>query len=237
MLSSISGVIGNATQAAYAAGSTFMDSFSAYRNSLGLPAVTLDLGVITGIGYLAANKELSEGMERQGFEGTNEKKLMALIKSAIVDPRREGVLAQTITGLGNWKQGVSLGNFDAPLFAHFRRQALGSGDSRREVSTADNIRQDLRQCKTIDDAAANICAALIGKLAARLSTPVENIDPSKTMSEYGVDSLVAVEVRNWIAKEIESMMPILELLANHSLLQLSARIAQRSKLVSVAADD
>jgi len=232
MLSSVSGVIGNATQAPYAAGSTFMDAFSTYRNSLGLPSVTLDLGVITGIGYLAENKELSEGMERQGFEGTNETKLMALIQSAITEPRREGVLSQTVTGLGTWKEGVSLGNFDQPLFAQFRRQALSSNEG--EGNSADSIRDDLRSCKTMDDAANKVCAALIDKLAARLSTPVENISSSKAMSEYGVDSLVAVEMRNWIAKEMESTIPILELLANSSLLQLAGKIAQRSKLVTVA---
>src|ERR1700712_5217481 len=79
MLSSVSGIVGNATQAAYAAGSTFMDAFATYRNSLRLPAVTIDLGVILGVGYLANNKELTQAMERQGFEGTNEKLLMALI--------------------------------------------------------------------------------------------------------------------------------------------------------------
>lgn len=30
--------------------------------------------------------------------------------------------SQIITGLGVWKEGQSLGNFDAPLFAHFRRR-------------------------------------------------------------------------------------------------------------------
>nr|ASK38717.1 polyketide synthase [Paecilomyces divaricatus] len=236
MLSSISGVIGNATQAAYAAGSTFLGAFAQYRSSLGLPAVTLDLGVITGIGYLSEHEELLQGMQRQGFEGTNEQTLMALIRSAIVSPRRTGSQAEIVTGLGTWREGVSLGNFDQPLFAHFRRQALGLRDATAE-GPGTSVRESLRGCKTLDDAVALVCAALIDRLASRLNTPVDNIDSQRAMSEYGVDSLVAVEMRNWIGKEMESTMPILELLANQSISQLSEKIAQRSKVVAVSGSE
>jgi hypothetical protein len=64
MLSSISGVIGNATQSAYAVGCAFKDSFAAYRNTLGLPAGSLDLGTVTSVGYLEENKRLAERMAK-----------------------------------------------------------------------------------------------------------------------------------------------------------------------------
>src|SRR5437867_2365710 len=79
MLSSTSGLIGNASQAAYAASSTFLDSFALYRRAHGLAAATIDLGVITDIGYVAENENLARALERQGFEGTSPKELMALL--------------------------------------------------------------------------------------------------------------------------------------------------------------
>nr|QTE76000.1 ScyPKS [Scytalidium album] len=232
MLSSISGIIGNAAQAAYAAGSTFMDAFATYRNSLDLPAITIDLGVITEVGYLAeTNKELAAGMQRQGFEGTNKEKLLALIQSAIADPKREGRLSQVVTGLGMWKEGESLATFDLPVFNHFRRQAL-----KKENGAADagaRVRDTLKVAKTLEEAADKICAALIDKISSRSNIPVDNISQDNPMSDYGIDSLVAVEMRNWIVREMDSTMPILELLANQSLQQLSAKIAQRSRLVDL----
>ena len=233
MLSSISGVIGNATQAAYAAGSTFLDAFAAYRNSLGVPAVTLDLGVITGTGYLAENKELAQGMERQGFEGTNERKLMALIQSAIAQPQKQGPVAQTVTGLGTWKPDVSLNYFDSPLFAHFRRRALQSNGGTRSSGSLGQVGDALRHVKTLEEAIDRICTALIDKIASRSSILAENISSSKPVTDYGIDSLVAVELRNWITREMDSTIPILELLANQSILQLSAKIAQKSLLVTL----
>ena len=230
MLSSISGVIGNATQGAYAAGSTFLDAFAEYRSSLGLPTVTLDLGVITGVGYLSQHDELLEGMQRQGFEGTNEETLLALIRFGITNPCRSGGSPHVVTGLGTWSQDASLGNFELPLFAHFRRQALGL-HSNAVQGAGESVRESLQACKTMEDATNVVCDALVGRLAARLNIAADSIDLQGTTSEYGVDSLVAVELRNWCSRDMESTMPILELVANQSIYQLSTKIAQRSKLV------
>ncbi|KAI5927101.1 KR domain-containing protein [Camillea tinctor] len=46
MLSSISGIVGTAGQANYAAENSFQDAFASYRHSLGLAAHTVDLGII-----------------------------------------------------------------------------------------------------------------------------------------------------------------------------------------------
>ncbi|KAL2004487.1 hypothetical protein VTN00DRAFT_3459 [Thermoascus crustaceus] len=239
MLSSISGIVGNATQASYAAGNTFLDAFAAFRNSLGLSAVTLDLGVITGVGYLSSNenKDLLDAMERQGFEATDEENLMALIQSVLAKPRRDFNLAQTVTGLGTWKKGTSLPAFDLSVFSRFRRLSLYAQDGASgEDALANQLRRMLGSAKTINEATELVCAALIDKLASRSGIPPDNIDSSKSISEYGVDSLVAVELRNWIASEMDSTVPILELLANISMLQLSGKIAARSKLLNLESD-
>ena len=46
--------------------------------------------------------------------------------------------------------------------------------------------------------ASIITDALVAKTAEILRIPTSEIDPSRPMYSYGVDSLVALEVRNWI---------------------------------------
>jgi NADPH:quinone reductase-like Zn-dependent oxidoreductase len=65
MLSSISGVIGNAGQANYNAGNVFQDNLAHYRCSLGLKATALDLGAVLDVGYLAGDKLTETDQSKQ----------------------------------------------------------------------------------------------------------------------------------------------------------------------------
>lgn len=233
MLSSVSGVVGTVTQAAYAAAGSFMDAFAQYRHNLGLPATTLDLGMVLDVGYVADNEEVKTGLERQGFEGITGEEVTAMIEFAILNPQRKEHAGQTITGLGTWRSEGSHSSLVHPLFSHFRRLAFQSEDSGNHGSSSEGkVRDLLRSAVSVDDATTKACNAIIGKMSTLLMIPTEDINPSNPMSAYGMDSLVAVEMRNWLFREMDSTVPILELLANNSLSQLSSKIVKRSKLVN-----
>ena len=234
MLSSTSGIIGNASQANYAAGSTFLDAFCDYRRALGLPAVTIDLGVILGVGYVAENQDLASKLDRQGFEGTTEEELMQLIKIAIISPPKASSSGQIITGLGTWSE-TSHGAFTSPIFSHFRRMALTAGqNAEKTIQTGRPIRDQLRKVKSLDEATHHICESIIAKVSSLSMIPVEEISETKPISVYGMDSLVAVEMRNWLFKEMDATIPILELLANQPIVSLAAKIAKGCKLIDLA---
>ena len=230
MLSSVSGIIGNASQGNYAAANTFMDAFAEYRRNLGLRGTSLDLGVILGVGHVAEDVGLAKAMERQGFDGTTEKDLMALIQSAILGRNSS---SQVVTGLGTYKPATAIGSVsNSPLFSAYRNMFLssaspGSGDS-------GTVRAALTSCSSIDEAASIILAAIIEKTAALCMVPQEDINSSKPLSEYGLDSLVAVEMRNWIFKQLDCTIPILELLANMSITNIARKVAEKSRLVEAA---
>jgi acyl carrier protein len=75
--------------------------------------------------------------------------------------------------------------------------------------------------------------ALDEKIALQLSIPAGRISPGSALSEFGIDSTDAVELRNWISKTMESTVPILEILASVSMLQLAGQIVSRSQLLRV----
>ncbi|OJJ42520.1 hypothetical protein ASPZODRAFT_76667 [Penicilliopsis zonata CBS 506.65] len=224
LLSSISGIIGNATQAAYAAGSSFLDAFAAYRSARGLPTIALDLGVISDAGYLALNRDLAARMARQGFQGMSTRTLLALLESVITNQERT---YQVVTGLGRWREGRSLSNFDAPLFAHFRHQFLH--DTEETEDPTERQEQDLHQAistaDSLDDAAAIVYTALATRLAASLAVDRESIEPASPVSAYGVDSHAAVELRAWINKRTRTSVALLDILAGASVGDLAMRVA------------
>jgi len=193
---------------------------------------------VTDVGYLAANKELATKMAKQGFQGMDTKTILSLVQIAIEQPLSvRSNKSQIITGLGVWIEGQSLGNFDAPLFAHFRRRFRSEGVADGEAdNTAQVVRDALRASKSQNEAIPIIFEFLSARIASQLGISVERIDPASPLSEFGVDSHVAVELRDWINKMMESTVSILEILASDSVLQLAGHIASRSMLIETRGD-
>ena len=70
--------------------------------------------------------------------------------------------------------------------------------------------------------------ALVGKLSQSLSIPNSDIGSSKPLHYYGVDSLVAFELRNWFDKELLSDVPVFDILGNKSCGEIGLLAAKRS---------
>lgn len=64
--------------------------------------------------------------------------------------------------------------------------------------------------------------AIAAKLSKMLVLPVKNID---------ITQPIAVELRNWLAREAKADVPIFEPLRMHSLQVLPGEVALKSKLV------
>ncbi|KAF2464412.1 uncharacterized protein BDR25DRAFT_381212 [Lindgomyces ingoldianus] len=231
MESSISGIVGNTAQAAYAAANTFLDAFALYRRERGLPATTVDIGAVAGIGYLARNDALRLAMERQGFDFTDESRLMRLLEFAIRHSEREPRQAHIVTGLGAWHPDTSLPALRGPVFSRYRIMSSFAGGA---GNSDDTLRRALKQAPSLDAAVAIILGALVEHIVSRTGIPPENVSPAKSLQDYGIDSLAAVELRNWLSKEMESTVPIFELLGAESLAILATEIAGRSRLIITA---
>ena len=100
---------------------------------------------------------------------------------------------------------------------------------------------DTRQLQTVLADVASLAAAadlvrdaLAAKLAKSLMMPVKDLDTGKYVSTFGVDSLVAVEVRNWSSRKCKADVSIFDVLSNVPLTALAGKIAAKSKLIPAA---
>ena len=247
MLSSISGICGSRSQANYAAGNTFQDAFAAHRIAQNLPATVIDLGVVLGVGYVASSSsETIERLAKSGFVGIHEQEVHALLASAITGRVGGGdstmIPPQIMMGLGTGESDDESEKrfwLRDPRFSHLRlvdRQAASPSDGSDSNATA-RLQQVLADVPTLSAAAELIRDALAAKLAKSLTMPVEDLDTGKPVSTFGVDSLVAVEVRNWIFRECKADVSIFDVLSNMPLTALAAKIATKSKLVPAAVVD
>lgn len=242
MCSSVSGVIGNPSQAAYAAGNTYQDALAAHRRAHGLRAVAIDLGIMRDVGVLAEKKAESGVLGQwEDAVGIPEPVFHALIKS-IIHSQHEGedVPAQVVTGLG--AADVWISN-DLPLPYYFSDARFGplavttgaGGDGHRQTGTTATVSlgSQLSSVSSMEQASQIVTEALVKRTAEILQMPPSEVDPAQPLYRYGVDSLTAIEVRNWISRELKANIALLEIVSAVPIREFAAKIAEKSQLVSV----
>jgi NADPH:quinone reductase-like Zn-dependent oxidoreductase/NAD(P)-dependent dehydrogenase (short-subunit alcohol dehydrogenase family) len=243
--SSVSGVCGNAGQAQYAAGNTYQDALAAYRRARGLKAVAVNLGIMRDVGAIAESAGVGNNLSQwEHVIGIREPTFHALIKSLIVRQRDEeaSTPAQVCTGLGSADLIASHG---LSLPYYFSDPRLGPLALRTSMSSTSSLQAEqgggsggsgeASLASRLAEAGSNpvevILGALVRKIANMLQIPASEVDPSRPMYRYGVDSLVALEVRNWITRELKANVALLEILAAVPMAAFAGRIAEKSKLV------
>lgn len=98
----------------------------------------------------------------------------------------------------------------------------------------DRLIRQLGQSASLDAAVELAQEILLERVAKVIVTPVTDIDVSKPVYTYGVDSLVAVELRNWLALELRSDVSIFDLTSSAPITDVCRKIALRSQLVPAA---
>ncbi|TIA62468.1 polyketide synthase [Aureobasidium pullulans] len=229
-LSSVAGVVGNRGQAAYAAANVFLDTFMAHRNAQGLPGTSLDLTAVSDVGYLADNSERAADVLRNlGGETIEESEILGLLTAAVTG-KITASNNHVITGLKIQPGSEPFWSHDAK-FSNLLAAAV-SQTSQEGGNVNVPLPQALKTAGTSDKALEVLYAALVTKLAAVLMLSVEEMEPSAAVASYSLDSLAAIEVRNWIAREADANVQVLELLTSPSLMELAKLILKKSKLVS-----
>ena len=239
MLSSISGISGNGAQANYAAGNTFQDGLAHYRKSQGLTACALDLGAISGVGWLAENANFDNQYKSDWDRiSLQPPELFSLIESAMTGYSENEFQfpTQMVTGAGTGGIGQQMEHlktssaFDDPKYHYLRRLDV-TGVAQSVEDTLSELKTALTASASLAHAAELIEGALAFKLSKSLSMAVEDIETSRAIHSYGVDSLVAIEMRNWIFKELKSQVSVFDVQSKIPITQFALKIAKKSGYV------
>jgi hypothetical protein len=226
LLSSLHSFIGNPGQANYAAGCAYQVALAKYRNAQGLPATAIDLGIVGDVGYVVEKKVEGRKVHVQEFKHIHEKEMLALIELGV----REPMMGHIVTGLDSDLEINGLGDSELPFFArdpvlshlpylrpHLKTdtptQTLNDGST----STSVSLSVQLSSNPSPEAARDFILSALLNKLSRSLMMDVSELDAGKSMSSYGTDSLVAVEIKNWVQRETKVKVSVFEILQSVSI--------------------
>lgn len=122
-------------------------------------------------------------------------------------------------------------------FAYLQRLDVQETSVSEERPSSDGAVEKLSHATSMDAAAEIVQDILLTKVAKVIMVPVTDIDTSKPVYTYGVDSLVAVELRNWLALELKSDISIFDLTSSAPITDVCKKIASRSHLVPAEAKE
>ncbi|KAF4628460.1 hypothetical protein G7Y89_g9697 [Cudoniella acicularis] len=236
MLSSVTGILGASSQSNYGAGNTFQDALSKHRVARWERAVSLDLGIIEGAGFVAENPEIKSILVAHGYFEIEEVQFHAILDyyCSPTLPLLSTSESQLVVGIKT-PASIKADGLETPYWVHqpmFRTLFQMDNDliQRSSFETQKDYKSVLLSAESSIDAIDIMCTALKEKLSKLLSIPLEVIDGHSSITSYGTDSLVAVELKNWLSKEMGADITTLEILGNTSLLNFGRVVLEKTPL-------
>ncbi|MCA9215035.1 MAG: SDR family NAD(P)-dependent oxidoreductase, partial [Planctomycetales bacterium] len=217
LFSSLSSVFGHAGQGNYAAANAFLDGMAHYRRANNQPCLTVNWGHVGEVGYLAERNELSERLERQGVMSFTIDEAMQCLDEAI-HTRAIQVSVMRV----EWERWTGLGvnGKISPRFVHLMPDKSGD-ESGFGLSAREQI-----QSASIDERPTIVAGLLQDKIVSVLGVDPVQMDLTTPLLDFGLDSLMAVELRNWMETEFKISVPIVELMRSPSLARLSELVCE-----------
>ena len=248
LFSSISYVVGQIGQANYSAANSYLAAFTQFRHSLGLPAAVLNVGVMDDVGYVVENQALLDQFRSLSYHTLTETDLLDALTFMLLHQKPPPVTSgsfcnpsELVIGLKSTKSLLDPNN--RCLWKRDARMALAHLEDGEcpSATGSENFTQFMRNATadpSILDVQANreFLTSQIGEVVYNLmSRDVKDLDVNMTMSGLGVDSLVAIEIRNWWRRTLGINTSVLELMSAGSIARLGDLAAEGIKNARIAA--
>jgi acyl carrier protein len=219
LFSSITSVLGIPGQANYAAANAFLDMLAHYRSARGLPALSVNWGALGEAGFLARNPQIAHRLDRLGA------KLMPLSQTLdALDELMSSHAVQIAVAQIDWKNlSLTTGSHIPARFAAFAG-STGSDES-GSIDTNAHVREILQ-------ANAAALPALLENyirdlLASAMAISDARIDSQQSLRDLGLDSLIAVELRNRVNADFGVNVPLATFIQGVTIGALAQYIAER----------
>ncbi len=234
MFSSVASLIGSPGQTNYAAGNAFLDGLAHYRRGRSLPALSINWGPWTDIG-MAAQPNRGDRLAQRGIEGISpDQGIQALEFLFRHNPVQMAVMPFNCSQWVRFNPSAA----KCSLYAHLLSAA--SATSARATGSPDaNIVQRLLAASESDRqfVLEGYLSQLVTKVLCLSAGTSALLKSGQSLNRLGMDSLMALELKNLVEKKLNVSVPIARLLGGASLAELSAIVFDQLSVLSLTSTD
>ncbi len=218
LFSSAAGLFGSPGQANYCAANTFLDSLAQLRRSQGRPGLSIDWGAWAEVGLAAQQDNRGQRLAARGMASMKPAKgLQALSRVLALDTAQVAVVPFDYR---RWCEYYPRAR-DAAVFARLPRPGDQAGpgavgSQAQAIRSAEPGQRRLLIESFLSERGARILGFTSGQLDLDASLP-----------SLGLDSLMAVELRNMVSAELGVDIPVMSMLQGTSIGQLAQVVEEQ----------
>ncbi|OAA78753.1 Beta-ketoacyl synthase [Akanthomyces lecanii RCEF 1005] len=225
-ISSISSIIGVASEALHSVANGYLDDFVMWRRQQGFPAASLCFGIVDNLGLFTESQSIKEALENVGIDPSTEDQLFFQLEQGILaqysDGEADGTSDHHVLSGVNFSSQEEFWS-SKPMFRGLFESATSSAGS---SGTAKDLRSLMRDAKTPEDKVKPLTDAFIEKIAVSLSISSSDINAGLPLSSYGMDSLAAVDFRKWFSQELGVNLALFEILGSGTIRAIIEKVCQ-----------
>ena len=218
LFSSVASLIGSPGQGNYAAANAFMDVLAHYRSSQGLPGLSINWGpwqegMAASLGDRAQARLAAQGLKsitpEQGLQALQ---MLGFQGQVGVLPFEWSVLEPNL-GMGR----------PVPLLAHFVPQA------KPQAATQQLQQQERSRILAAEPSQrySLVVAYIQEQIAKALGLSTAQLDIDQPLNYVGLDSLMAVELRNQLKSELEVEVSVVQFMEGLSTASLASKVVEQ----------
>jgi acyl transferase domain-containing protein/SAM-dependent methyltransferase/acyl carrier protein len=217
MFSSVSSIFGNPAQGNYSAANAFIDSLAHHRQMLGLPALTVNWGVLGGEGYVARNARVADFLARQGTMEISPSEATALLESFLRAGSAQAIAIRV--DWSKWRQffrGMQTNPLLERIFAALENdESTGTtSDWRSRIDAAPPAEKQGVICQAVREAVGSV-----------LRVKPDSLRDDQPLTDLGLDSLMGVEIETSLEAAVGVTLPPTSLMRARTVDQIASLIA------------
>jgi myxalamid-type polyketide synthase MxaB len=218
LFSSAASLLGSRGQANYAAANAFLDDLAHHRRARGLPALSINWGAWSEVGMAARLAQAHRAeMAAHGVRTISPAQGVAALAHLLgCGAAQVGVLPLDWAAL----QAADDAALHLPLLSNFVAEAPARAQGSARLADPLQLTRTRLNAASPEQQSELLRTYLVQQVAHVLHVPVQELNADDPLTYMGLDSLMAVELRNRINTDLQYAVPLSQLLEGLSVTDL-----------------